>query len=189
MTGPPQNPREHGFTLIELLVYVTFMVVILSIIGGMLISSLRVENDVRDATSASDVGQLISQSVQTGVRNASAVSLQNLGTDQLLRARTASAGATLQWVCQSWYVTPENGGSIYTKRSAPAAAIPAPTSTTLPTWIKLGDGIAVAGGPVFGGVDGRVTLTLRLDAGDATPVALDSTATLRTLASRSDPCF
>ncbi|TFD52049.1 hypothetical protein E3T55_07110 [Cryobacterium frigoriphilum] len=179
---------EAGFSLVELLIYMLFAVVILSIVGGMLISSLRIERDVRSASTATNMGQLISRSVQVGVRNASFVSLQDIDDTQLLLARTAGSATPVVWACQAWYFTPDDGGAVYTKRMSPAALIAPPTSAALSSWIKLGDGVSPTGTPVFGGVDGRITLALTIDAGESLPVGINSTATMRTLATRSDPC-
>jgi type II secretory pathway pseudopilin PulG len=183
-----RRDEQAGFTLVELLIYMFFALAVLSIIGGILISSLNIERDVRSASTAADTGQLISRSVQVGVRNASYVSLQNLDTTQFLLARTAGAATPVVWACQAWFYTPAGGGTVYTKRVSPAALILPPTAAALTSWIKLGDGVSPSGTPVFGGVDGRVTVALAIDAGDNLPLTINSTATMRTLATRSTPC-
>ncbi|RJT88506.1 hypothetical protein D6T64_10265 [Cryobacterium melibiosiphilum] len=179
---------QEGFTLVELLIYMLFALVVLSIIGGLLISSLSIERDVRSASTAADTGQLISRSVQVGVRNASYVALQNIDDTQFLLARTAGTTSPVVWACQAWFFTPAGGGTVYTKRLSPAAVIAPPTGAALTSWIKLGDGVSPGGTPVFGGVDGRITVALAIDAGENLPVSINSTATMRTLATRSDPC-
>lgn len=184
----PLRRAEAGFSLVELLIYMLFAVAVLAIVGGMLISSLRIERDVRSASTATDTGQLISRSVQVGVRNASFVSLVTIDDTQFLLARTAGAGTPVVWACQAWFYTPLDGGTVYTKRSSPASVILPPTAAALASWIRLGNGVSPGGSPVFGGVDGRITLALMVDAGENMPVSINSTATMRTLATRSDPC-
>ncbi|TFD63602.1 type II secretion system protein [Cryobacterium ruanii] len=180
---------ESGYTLIELLVYMSFAVVVLSIVGGMLISSVETERDVRGSTEATNLGQLISRSVQSGVRNASQVSLQNIDDSQFLVARTAGSAASMVWSCQAWFYTPAAGGSLYTKRTAPASRIAVPVSGDLGSWIKLGDGVSTNGAPVFGGVNDRITVALDLDAGAQASVVMNTTVTPRTLATIGDPCL
>lgn len=187
---PIRHPSaESGFTLIELLVYMSFAVVVLSIVGGMLVSSLRTERDVRSAAEASDLGQVIARSVQIGIRNASQVALTTVSGTQFLIARTAGGGTTAEWACQAWYYTPDAGGSIYIKRTTPASVILPPTASSLAGWTKLGDGVSVSGAAVFSGINGRIDLELDVDAGNQMSVSVNSTAAMRTLATGSAPCF
>ena len=179
---------ESGFTLIELLVYVSFAVVILVIVGGMLISSVGTERDVRSTTEASNLGQLISRSVQSGVRNASQVSLQNIDDTQFLVARTAGSTASVVWACQAWFYTPDSGGSLYTKRTSPASMIAAPGGD-LTSWIKLGEGVSRNGVALFGAINGRITVDLDVAAGTQPSVIVNTTVTPRTLATVGAPCL
>lgn len=189
-SSPAQGARsESGFTLIELMVYISLSVVVLIIVGGLLISSTRAERDVRAATEATSLGQLISRSVQAGVRNASHVRLLEIDDTQLLLVRTAGGGTPLVWSCQAWFYSPVGGGTLYAKKTTPAAQIVPPTPSGLASWAKLGEGLSATGAKVFSGLTGRITLTLDLDAGDRAPVSISSAATIRTLATRSDPCF
>ena len=183
------RPLDSGYTLIELLVYMSFTVVVLTIIGGMLISSVGTGRDVRSTTEATNLGQLISRSVQSGVRNASQVSLQSIDDTQFLVARTADGAASVVWSCQAWFYTPADGGSLYTKRTSPASLITAPVSGDLGSWIKLGDGVSTTGAAVFGGVNDRITVALTLDAGAQKPVVVNTTVTPRTLATIGEPCL
>jgi type II secretory pathway pseudopilin PulG len=180
---------ESGFTLIELLVYMGFAVIILAIVGGMLISSVGTERDVRSTTEATNLGQLISRSVQSGVRNASQVSLQNIDDSQFLVARTAGSAASVIWSCQAWFYTPEAGGSLYTRRTSPASLIAVPVASDMTSWIKLGEGVSTNGAAVFGGVNDRITVALSLAAGAQDDVVVNTTATPRTLATVGAPCL
>ncbi|TFB75944.1 type II secretion system protein [Cryobacterium glaciale] len=192
MTGTAASAStapESGFTLIELLVYVSFTVVILAIIGGMLISSVGTERDVRSTTEATNLGQLISRSVQSGVRNASQVSLQNIDATQFLVARTAGSAASVVWACEAWFYTPAAGGSLYTKRTSPASLIAPPAADDLTSWIKLGDGVSANGAAVFGGINGRITVDLNVAAGTQASVSVNTTASPRTLATVGAPCL
>lgn len=180
---------ESGLTMIELLVASVIAVLVLALVGSLLTSSLRVERATRTVAEATDLGQLVARTVQAGVRNASKVSLTDTGNTQLLRVRTAGTAETPSWLCQAWFYTPDAGGALYMKVTSPAAPISAPTSSTLPSWTKLGDGINPSGAKVFTAVLGLVTLDFTVRAGSSSPIPIKSTATTRTLETESTPCF
>lgn len=185
-----RGAAESGFTLVELLIYVSLFVVVLAVSGGLLINSLRGERIVRSVTAATNLGQLVAQSVQKGVRNAAAVQLTApVAGTQLLIARTAGFAATPVWACQAWYYSPDNGGSVYTKRASPAALIPAPTSTTPAGWTLIGSGIQPRGDAVFVAPLGRVDLAFTVSAGDSPSVLISTSAYQRQAGSGSAPCF
>ena len=61
MTDSARSPvieAESAITLIEFLVYLGFAVVVLAIIGGVLMSSLGIEGNVRSTTEATNLGPL-----------------------------------------------------------------------------------------------------------------------------------
>ncbi|TFC91454.1 hypothetical protein [Cryobacterium sp. TMT4-31] len=137
-----RGDTTSGFTLIELLIYISMMVIVLVIVGGVLINSLATQRTVRNATQASNAGQLVAESIGQGVRNASALALTtpSPGT-QLLTVRTASMATTPVWRCQAWYF---GGGEVRTKTSSLLIS-----ATDFDTWTLLGDGMnAVSGVPI-----------------------------------------
>ncbi|TAM69506.1 MAG: prepilin-type N-terminal cleavage/methylation domain-containing protein [Microbacteriaceae bacterium] len=112
---------ESGFTLIELMIASLIGVLVLITAGSILTSMLKAQNQVNDLTAAATAGQLVSRSVEEGVRNAagpigSTDPVQAVGikaepvTDtttrsQLLRARVATGteNGTVTWQCEAWY--------------------------------------------------------------------------------------
>lgn len=109
---------DDGFSLAELAVYACLSVVILTIAGTILISTIKTRTSVTELTEAVSVGQLIATSVEEGVRNAagpvgSTDATQTLGVKsepptadgQLLRARVAvgAIDGTVVWQCQAWF--------------------------------------------------------------------------------------
>lgn len=183
------DSREAGVTLIELLVYMSLLTVVLTVVGGILISSTRTERDVRTAAEAANTGQLIVRSVQAGVRNASRVALTDSGGTQLLVVRTAGRSTPVEWGCQAWYYVPDGGGTLYTKRTSPAVKIPAPVAGVLDSWTLLGEGISATGSTVFEAVLGRVAIDLDMAVGDQEPISINSTATMRVLPNGLPKCF
>lgn len=112
---------ESGFTLIELMIASLIGVLVLLTAGAILTSMLKAQNQVDGLTTAATAGQLVSRSVEEGVRNAagpigSTDPVQAVGikaepvTDtttrsQLLRARVATGtdDGTVTWQCDAWY--------------------------------------------------------------------------------------
>ena len=187
--------NERGFTLVELLIYSMLAILVLAIVGSILINSLRAERTVRDANEATSVGQLLAQSVTTGVRNASAITLSAPEPNtQLLMVRTVTAGEVAEWSCQAWYF---GAGEVRTTRSS--TAIPAPTAASAADWTLLVEGIEP--GPIFAYVndpadpqDGRrVDLDVQVSVGDGVPVLITTSALSRqpvpSTGVVSAPCF
>ena len=117
-----------GFTLVELLVYVSLFVIVLVIVGSFLINSLQAEKTVRSSADAATYGQLLSQSIQHGVRNASAIALTTpvnaakkipAGSQLLTVELFDGAGDTPTKKCQAWLYVPDvpalPGGQIFVR--------------------------------------------------------------------------
>ena len=191
------DTSERGFTLIELLIYVMLIGLVLSIVGGMLINSMKTSKTVRSVTEASNAGLLVAHSVEKGIRNSSDFQLTNpVGNDQFLVARTALSGATLDWACAAWYYSAAGDGSIRYKFSSTAIAVPA-TAADLASWTLLDEGIIpniAEGTPpvpvhVFSSTGEKLTISFSGRAGDDPPVEITSSAVGRAGASGSLACF
>src|SRR5690606_727777 len=99
-----------GFTLVELIIYGLLAVGILLTVGTILIGSMNIERTVRESTSVANAAQLAARSIESGVRNASAVTLSSVGDDQLLMARTAGTDPdSITWQCIAWYFSSDSG--------------------------------------------------------------------------------
>lgn len=187
---------EEGFTLVELMISTTLTIIVLVIAGGVLISGLRTQEIARTVTNATNTAQQIVHSVQTGVKNASAITVTSnsvTGT-QLLLVRTVSSDPnSTAPSCQAWYYTPANGGAVYTTKTTPAAAISLPAGGPQGVWTILGTGVSPAD-PVTGKVfnapsGGRVDLKFDVAAGSH-PYVLINTMTYNSQStSVSSPCF
>ncbi len=165
--------RSEGFTLVELLVYMFLAVIVLTIVGSILINSLRAESQVRDAAQSNSAAQLVAESLGRGVRNASAIQVTTPTADSvLLRTRSIDASATGSWFCHAWLWS---NGELRTTRSA--SAIPTPDSATAANWLLLATDVEPAGSaPVFalGAGDRSLDVALTVGVGDGVPVLLDS---------------
>lgn len=84
-TREAQAAQTAGYSLTELLVYLSFAVVVLTLIGEMLINTLAVERTISGRTGASTAAQIIAQSISAGVRNAVVLEMTETSSGQLLR--------------------------------------------------------------------------------------------------------
>ncbi len=190
------NDNEQGFTLVELMISTGLTIIVLVITGGILISGLRTQEIARSVTDAANTAQQIVHSVQSGVKNASAITVTSNSTTgtQLLLARTVSSDPnSTAPSCQAWYYTPSNGGAVYTTKTTPAAAITLPTGGPQGVWTILGTGVSPADpstGKVFNAPNGgRVELKFDVAAGSH-PYVLINTMTYNSQStSVSSPCF
>lgn len=191
-----KRAEESGFTMIEMLMYMTLSVIVAVVAGGILISGLRTQGTASNVTAAANTAQQIVRSVQSGVRNASAVTVtsNSIAGTQLLLARTIgndpnSTAAS----CQAWYYTPLNGGAVYTTKTTPASVISLPAVGPQGIWTILGVGITPSDpvtGNVFNAPNGsRVELKFDVSAGTH-PYVLINTVTYTPQSTMvSAPCF
>lgn len=192
MTGMPRLLRRlrdesSGFTLVELVVASSLTVVIAVVIGGILLTSLGSERTIRTTTQATSGGQLVAQSIDKGVRNATWIELTTGAGDYFLAVRTAGGGATVTWNCQAWYISPD--GSAYTRTSSSRITKPA-GSSDVAGWTLLTTGIRPADGASILTRNGReIAITFEVDAGDAPAVLISTSALSRQTSTESAPCL
>lgn len=135
--------EERGITLVELMIYTSLMVVVIAIVGAILGSALRGQRDVAASAQGNNGGQLISQSIATGIRSATEITVTAISpTTQLLVVRTPGSAAASAPSCRAWFVTTDGGGAVYTSSSP--SAIAAPTAAQLDSWTLLATGIQLS---------------------------------------------
>lgn len=196
---------DAGLTLIELLIAALLTLLVLAMVGGLFVGASRTQTTVRSATQAADLGQLISRSIEQGVNNATALSVQVDATSgsQLLLAREygmdpnvdptqGSAGGTS---CRAWFYTTASGGAMYTKTTTPAAPIAMPTGIPDSSWTLIGNGLQVQvdaspSALIFAAPNGtRVDLKFDVTTTAGQPVHIETTATIPNPTPESAPCF
>ncbi|GAA1687819.1 hypothetical protein GCM10009792_04500 [Microcella alkalica] len=194
-TASEASPRstDRGFTLVELLVYLFLGVVILTIVGAVLINSLRAESQVRDAAQSASTAQLISESLGRGVRNASAVEVTNPAAGTIVvRTRSIDGSQAGAWFCQAWVW---RSGELRTTRSA--SALPAnPDAAVLAGWTLLATDVEQVGSaPIFSlAPNGRsLDVNLAVGIGRGIPVLVDTVVVAKqpvpSTGKVSAPCF
>lgn len=181
---------DRGITLVELLVYMVLSGLVLSILGGLLINSIRTQATIRSASEANTSGQLVLRTIESGIRNASAVRVSGAGT--LLVIRTAEG--TDDWICRAWWYDPADDGAVYMKQGANATALgiaAAPSGWTMLAE-QAGVGLASLFSPesTSGPSTTAVSVELNLLAKDSANVALKRTIAPRlTGAAEAGACF
>ena len=165
------------------MIYSGLLVLILTAVGGMLLTTLRSEEQVIDSGDVNGYGQLISSSVSSGVRNATALALTGNAdnTVQLLVLTTVSSDpmkTAAERVCEAWYYTELNGGVMYYQRGTAPQEISPPTASDLTGWTLLGSGLSSTGQPIFTGADASspaISLNFAIDANGGSGLAFIST--------------
>lgn len=189
---------EQGFTLVELMVAAMLSLVVLTLIGGILFSSTQAEGTVRTVAQATSAGQVVTASVQNGIRN-SAISLNSTtpykltvptGSDQLLVALVVSNGTTATASCAAWYYSATAQTVRYLTSGS---AISAPTSAALANWTLLAKGISpISPSTTIFTARGTygVNLAFQASAGTtASPIPFQSSITSRTGMTGAIACY
>lgn len=178
---------DSGFTVIEIMVYVALVSVVLIIVAGIFSSMYRVQTSVVGGTAAAESAQLVSKSVESGVRNATAVSLQALGSDQFVLARTAGSGSSANWQCDAWYY---DAAKKEVRFSYGVGAIAAPTTAQLATWQLLSGGIMpTSGSGIFSLAGSRLSLVFTAKSTNTTVVSVQTSVATEAGSWVSSPCF
>lgn len=190
MPRRPQASSEDGLTLIELLVYSILLVVVLLIVGTILISTQNIGLIVRESTTTASAAQLAATSIESGVRNATAVKLTDIGSDQMLQVRTAGTDPNAPtWRCQTWYFS-DSAGTIRSLSSASdAVAVASPTSEPTSWGLLAGNIEPSSGTGIFTQSGNSITMNFHGTTDDTAPVVISTSVALRTAFLESASCF
>jgi hypothetical protein len=185
LAKPSSGEGERGMSLVELLIYSTLSIVVLTLVGGVLVAALKAEKQVRSLSSTASLGQLVSRSVEEGVRNASGIRAEVEDTNgQLLRARVAvgTVAGSVEWECQAWYYAPSTSRFYWAKDKMGTIAAPASLDDLAESpWILLGEGIHRAEGAdaFFGSAENQVILRFKVSTDDVDLVLIPNTVVKR----------
>ncbi|WP_439594155.1 hypothetical protein [Microbacterium sp.] len=170
------NPGDDsGVTLVELIVYIAVAALFLGLMAGIFAAGLRTESATRDRTTATGKAQVVSDSIATSIRNASAFQIDG----KLLRARVATGASG--WECRAWVLTA--GGDLAYKTST--TAIPSGNYTG---WKSLATGVVgtkTAGSP-FAASGNRLDLGYSVTQG-ASVVAITNGVTAQAVSTGGTP--
>lgn len=177
--NPGIRKSERGFTSIELLVASMLSILVLTLAGGMMISSLTAEQTVKDTTDSSNLGQLAAKAIAHGVRHANALSLTAPTADtQVLMAHIVDDAVAEPAVahCEAWYY---GEGEVRWRSSPSAIAAPA-TAADASDWVLLAEGVSpVNSTPVFTLSGTTVDVVMQLSGTHNVPILITTTAVSR----------
>jgi len=120
-------------TLVELLVYSVLLAIVLTVVGSLLISTLRTQGTVRAQSEASTTGQAAMRLMERSIRNAAVYSMPSGFDNNLLITKTRvgeDPSLASSWECRAWYFDPMTGDLVYT--SGPATGTPVTADLTPP---------------------------------------------------------
>jgi hypothetical protein len=194
--APRRDDREAGFTLPELITSSLLFSLVLLVIVGVVIGSNNTETIVATVTSATSSGQLVSNSLVSGIRNSqnslnTAVPLKLTfpsGNDQMVESLVLGSATTASSKCKAWYYSATKK-SIYAMTSA--AAITAPSTAQLSSWRLLATGVTpITGTTVFtlSGTKG-LTFSFQVNAGKDPAVPFNTTVTSLTGLTGAIACY
>lgn len=183
-----RRASDEGFTMVELLVASVLGVIVLLIVGSLLINGLRGQSSVTSITTATNNAQLAATTIQSDIRNSTAVKTTAIGSDQFVVARVArGTDLAVAYECVAWYYSASKDEIRSTES---AAAITAPSATALANWRLVASNIAPKGPSVFSSADIKsLSITFFIDAGSAESVPITSFAASRNPTGDSAPCF
>lgn len=130
--------RDDGFTLVELIITVALFSIIMTVVGGVIISSIQADRTVRSVTTSTNDGQLVVNIIEETVRNATAVSVvpDADGVSVFATVRSTVGGTTQ---CAAWFYDAPTD-TFFQRRGA--AAIPAPIAGSVGSeWSLIATGI------------------------------------------------
>jgi type II secretory pathway pseudopilin PulG len=116
---PARGGTDEGMTLVELLVYIVLLGMILVVVSGFLVTSLRSQSVTINDNAVSNTTNVITRSMEAGIANASGISVESpTSWGQMVRVRTAIVtSSTVTWKCEAWYYSFTTGG-FYQKTSS-----------------------------------------------------------------------
>jgi type II secretory pathway pseudopilin PulG len=178
-----------GMTLVEVIMTTLLFALVASVAGGLIFTTSLAQRTVDSIVVATTNGQLAADSIETGIRNASAfkVSSPSAG-DQLVIARIPRGTNNVVWNCAAWYFDSRGDGSIRFFESE--YLIAAPSQSQLDGWTVLVSGIDPTAGSVFTQSGRALEVEFHAFAGNNSPPAtIKTTTTTRVDIVESAPCF
>jgi hypothetical protein len=159
--GRVRADDQAGISLVEVIMYSALTALVLSVLGGLFYAGFQTQAITSQRDAATGAAQVLANSLQTSVHNASAVSV----SAKVVQARVAVGNSG--WQCVVWAITAD--GKLVYKTSSVAI-----TSTDYSTWTVLASGASgrLSGGAAFSGSTTQLNYSVGFTSGGVTvPVA------------------
>lgn len=128
------NRDDSGLSLVELLVYSAVSALFLGLLALMFVNGVQAQAQTSDRDTATGRAGVVSDSILSSIRNASAFTI--LGANRALVAKVSTAGGAFE--CRAWVLT--TGGDLRYTASPSAISIASTTG-----WTILVDGDSATG--------------------------------------------
>lgn len=172
---------DSGTTLVELILYLVIGALFLGLMVGLFVNGLTSQAQTTDRDSATGRAAIVTNSLQTSIRNASAISPAT-GTSNTLVALVASG--TSGWQCRAWVLTTD-GKLMYKAADAQFS------TTSTAGWTTLATGLAgsLSGATMFSVTSGtQLGYSFTLSVGGST-VPITGGATAQATIGGGGPCW
>lgn len=133
---PEVSAGDEGITLVELLVYSVLLTIVLTVTGGLLISTLHSQRTVREQTEASTTGQVALRLIERSVRNAGRYDMPSGFGNNLLITKVRigeDPSVAASWECRAWYFDASTGDLRFVRGPATGTPVTAGLSTPIDT--------------------------------------------------------
>jgi len=182
--------NDRGFTLIELLIGAALTVVVITVIGGVLVSSLRADTTVRSVTESTTNGQLVVNTIEATVRNAAEIEY-TLMSDCASSFVHAALGPATSREYRAWFYDASTDALAEARSTDPIPA-PTPGSDAFPgSIVVMKVGILAGRSSVFSAQDSQgLNVAFTVDSNGGPQSYFDTTFTARNtnLEIASSPC-
>ncbi|MBN9185009.1 hypothetical protein [Microbacterium sp.] len=176
-----RRPDDDGVTLVELIVYVVIAALVTGLMAGIFINGLRSQTAATDRDTATGRAGVVTNSLQTSLRNATAVN-PGTGTGNTLIAVVTTG--TSGWQCRAWSLT--STGNLVYKASSSSFSVASTAG-----WTVLASGVkgSFAGGKVFSSISNTQVKYAFSVTTSASTVPISGAVTAQATMAGAGPCW
>jgi prepilin-type N-terminal cleavage/methylation domain-containing protein len=138
MAALTRTRRDEGFTLVELLISMALLSVLITVVGGIIVSSLQADRTIREVTTSTTDGQLVVNAIEQTVRNSTAISVvPNADESSVFAVVRTTVGGSAR--CVAWFFDTQ-AQAIFQRDSSSAISAPTPGAVGS-EWREVSGGI------------------------------------------------
>lgn len=181
MSGAWVSGDDEGITLVELIVYVVIAALVTGLMAGIFINGLRSQTAATDRDTATGRAGVVTNSLQTSLRNATAVNPATGSGNTLIAVVTTG---TSGWQCRAWSLT--STGNLVYKASSTSFSVASTAG-----WTVLASGVkgSFAGGKVFSSSSATQVRYAFSVTTSASTVPISGAVTAQATMSGAGPCW
>lgn len=181
------NRGEGGMTLVELLVAMLLMGLVITIVGSILVETMRIQRDTTDINETSNGLQNVYSEIELAVRNSTEIAVKPIsGGDMLLVVKRRSTGVSgTTAVCAGWFYDASEQqlrSTVDLASGTPPTVTAWATPSVATTWPLVAEDVTPVGAtPLFASPSsGVLNVSMRATTSNPNaPVVISSTARSR----------